>query len=57
MPMRKTTNSPSISADIRESITFAHPDPNGTLKIGFDTVSDNAAIVVGQAMRAAGCHE
>ena len=34
-----------------------HPDRNGTLKTGFDTVSDNAAIVVGQAMRAAGCHE
>jgi len=34
-----------------------HPDRNGTLKTGFDTVYDNAAIVVGQAMRAAGCHE
>jgi hypothetical protein len=34
-----------------------HPDPNGTLLTGFDTPSDNAGIRVGQAMRAAGCHE
>src|SRR5438045_1736615 len=27
MPMRKTTNSPSISADIREPITFAKGSP------------------------------
>ncbi len=32
------------------------PDPNGTLKTGFDTPSDNASIRQGQAMRAAGCH-
>src|SRR6185369_11029960 len=31
MPMRKTTNSPSISADMREAITFAtRPPPLGT---------------------------
>jgi hypothetical protein len=34
-----------------------HPNFNGTLAAGFDTPSDNAAIRVGQAMRAAGCHE
>jgi RHS repeat-associated protein len=34
-----------------------HPDFNGTLATGFDTPSDNAGIQVGQAMRAAGCHE
>jgi RHS repeat-associated protein len=33
------------------------PDPNGTLFTLFDTPSDNASIRVGQAMRAAGCHE
>jgi len=38
--------------------TFSgHPNFNGTLATGFDTPSDNAAIRVGQAMRAAGCHE
>jgi len=34
-----------------------NPNFQGTLKTGFDTPSDNAAIRVGQAMRAAGCHE
>jgi len=34
-----------------------HPNPNGTLATGFDTPSDNAGIRIGQAMRAAGCHE
>jgi len=34
-----------------------HPSSDGTLATGFDTPSDNAAIQVGQAMRAAGCHE
>jgi hypothetical protein len=34
-----------------------HPNFNGTLLTGFDTPSDNAGIRVGQAMRAAGCHE
>jgi RHS repeat-associated protein len=34
-----------------------YPNPNGTLLTGFDTPSDNAGIRVGQAMRAAGCHE
>ena len=34
-----------------------HPNPQGTLATGFDTPSDNAGIQVGQAMRAAGCHE
>jgi hypothetical protein len=33
------------------------PDPSGTLLTGFDTPSDNASIRIGQAMRAAGCHE
>ena len=33
------------------------PDFRGTLITGFDTPSDNAAIQIGQAMRAAGCHE
>ena len=32
-----------------------HPDPNGTLRTGFDTPSDNSSIRQGQAMRAAGC--
>ena len=34
-----------------------HPNFNGTLATGFDTPSDNAGTRVGQAMRAAGCHE
>jgi len=34
-----------------------HPNFNGTLGTGFDTPSDNVDIRVGQAMRAAGCHE
>ncbi len=34
-----------------------HPNPNGILATGFDTPSDNAGIRIGQAMRAAGCHE
>jgi len=33
------------------------PDFSGTLLTGFDTPSDNTMIRVGQAMRAAGCHE
>jgi RHS repeat-associated protein len=34
-----------------------NPNPNGTPQTGFDTPSDNASIRVGQAMRAAGCHD
>ena len=34
-----------------------NPNFNGTPATGFDTPSDNAAIRIGQAMRAAGCHE
>lgn len=34
-----------------------HPNFKGTLATGFDTPADNAGIRVGQAMRAAGCHE
>ena len=34
-----------------------NPNFNGTLGTGYDTPSDNAGIRVGQAMRAAGCHE
>ncbi|NYF78152.1 RHS repeat domain-containing protein [Granulicella arctica] len=34
-----------------------NPNFNGTLATGFDTPSDNAGIRIGQAMRAAGCHE
>jgi hypothetical protein len=39
--------------------TFLDGDPNfkGTLATTFDTPQDNAQIRVGQAMRAAGCHE
>jgi RHS repeat-associated protein len=33
------------------------PDFTGTLLTGFDTPADNDSIRVGQAMRAAGCHE
>jgi len=34
-----------------------YPNFNGTLATGFDTPRDNAGIRIGQAMRAAGCHE
>ncbi len=34
-----------------------NPNFKGSLRTGFDTPSDNAQIRVGQAMRAAGCHE
>ena len=34
-----------------------HPNFNGTLAAGFDRPSDSAGIRVGQAIRAAGCHE
>ena len=34
-----------------------NPDFSGTLRTGFDTPSDNRHIRIGQAMRAAGCHE
>jgi hypothetical protein len=34
-----------------------NPNFAGTLRTGFDTPSDNAGIRIGQAMRAAGCHE
>jgi hypothetical protein len=34
-----------------------NPNFKGTLATGYDTPSDNAGIRVGQAMRAAGCHE
>jgi RHS repeat-associated protein len=33
------------------------PDFNGTIATGFDSPKDNAAIQIGQAMRAGGCHE
>lgn len=33
------------------------PDFDGTLATGFDTPSDDQGIRIGQAMRAAGCHE
>jgi len=34
-----------------------NPNFKGTLATGLDTPEDNAGIRVGQAMRAAGCHE
>jgi len=34
-----------------------HPDFSGSMRTGFDTPQDNAQIQIGQAMRAAGCHE
>ena len=45
-----------FSAGLAQTLA-GDPNPNGTLVTGYDTPSDNAAIQVGQAMRAAGCHE
>jgi SAM-dependent methyltransferase len=45
-----------FAAGIAQTLA-GNPDPNGTLRTGFDTPSDNASIRVGQVMRAAGCHE
>jgi len=45
-----------FSAGAAQSLA-GHPNFGGTLATGFDTPRDNAGILVGQAMRAAGCHE
>jgi RHS repeat-associated protein len=45
-----------FSAGLAQTMS-GHPDLSGTLRTGFDTPRDNAGIQVGQAMRAAGCHE
>ena len=45
-----------FAAGLAQTVS-GNPNFQGTLKTGFDTPSDNAAIRVGQAMRAAGCHE
>ncbi|MGA9669417.1 MAG: RHS repeat-associated core domain-containing protein, partial [Terracidiphilus sp.] len=44
-----------FAAGLAQTVAL-HPDSNGTLATGFDTPSDNAQIRIGQAMRAAGCH-
>lgn len=44
-----------FAAGAAQTLT-GNPDFNGTLATGFDTPSDNAQIRIGQAMRAAGCH-
>ncbi len=45
-----------FAAGAAQTLTL-HGDPSGTLRTGYDTPSDNASIRVGQAMRAAGCHD
>lgn len=46
-----------LAAGIAQTVLAGSPDFKGTLATGFDTPSDNKGIRIGQAMRAAGCHE
>jgi len=46
-----------FAAGVAQSVLNGSPDFNGSILTGFDTPSDNAEIQIGQAMRAAGCHE
>ena len=46
-----------FAAGFAQSVIGRAPDFSATLATGYDTPADNAGIQIGQAMRAAGCHE